>query len=65
MTIDVYQHDGAWFVRLIARNGRVVFDTGAPCGLCNKRPEGYRRKQAAVDIAEKIAGGIDHVSIES
>lgn len=64
MIIDVYERDERWYFRILSRNGRVVHDTGAACEHCKKRPHGYRRKKAAVDMANKIAAGITAVSVQ-
>jgi uncharacterized protein YegP (UPF0339 family) len=57
MRIDVYRKGERWFIRLIARNGRVVIDTA-------KAGDGYRRKKAAVDVATTIAHDRLILSIE-
>lgn len=62
MTIDVYERGGFWFIRIIARNGRIVFDSGRECDDCGARPEGYRRRRAAVETAQKIATEITTIS---
>lgn len=55
LRIDSYRDiDGQHRWRVKARNGRIVGDCG----------EGYQRKSACERMAQKVASGVDYITIE-